>query len=1081
MEFNLLNDIINSKNKLIKYKSGNKSFTLEEHNKIQNEILYLFKTGNSLIEYEVYNDFIYNLYFYIIKNFIEYECFFKLINEEVERITFFINNDKSIISERMNLYNKVSEYLKNSISMKKMKKKENFIDQSKENIIFLKTQAKKERKSVKSDDYNLKLNLTKIEFIQEIEFEKEIEISCEFEDVQEEIISNYENENENENKNDIDIDIKKENDIIIDDENWINNCNQNQNTNLSIYSIANEEINESHFNSQKISQIKSEKIEIQPNTKTINNKQDSINTSNSFISYESKSKTNIISINLIPSQYKEFNNILNSNQDSISSYIKSKNIFLNKTQKKGFFETYVMLINKKKMDLFKDIIFYKDKKVLNDLYIKYVTYIKGMSYIDYDEIVNVSDIVISKMLLNKKMSNNIVKLLKEIIFIDHSIQDSLFICKYSNETYINNKLYRLFSSGKYLNCRDLQYYSTYLYDLIVYTQFLFVIDSSLFNPYLLVYIILLCNFQVKFSIIDPVSLYHIKNLYKNFFFCDCDSISNDKSDDRLQSISRLDKEYINNSTCKCMQSYKSFLYKFIRERLKNEDSSYFESLLNNINQYKNKKDYFYFLLFEVEELLLLEVVLKEYFLFFEEGSPSSNKDIDLTLLISNDSILNECFYSIQNIFNIIKLLQIKMKYYHEENHEELRENLLNLEKDIFLTCKIDDYTDNDGNLDLSIKQRHKNMDKYKNLINYIKKILPSGILKYRLYPYGSVTQLLGSTTSDLDLKIEINNLSFDNLDIVKSMFKRFVKKTKAEVILTDRLFTIKCQHKELKIDYDLNFFSECGYYNSFYIYLLCKINPTFWVLSMYLKDFVKKISSNINKKTGSQIINSYTWNLLLISFCQNLDPPILPRILRNKYIPSEICGYEYKNFKKPPTNVKRKPYSNALIEEGFDSLISENKTPYLISKTLLKIIEIYELPKKNIPAEIISILTWESKNTLEISVLFLNFLEFFIGIKSNSTLIDCFYEEIRSVSSVDKKDNYYYTINNREYGLYIKDPFDHLYNPSHIKVQDFIYIKNEVLYLYEKFHIKGLFFERFEKKSPVKIELVNEENDDNSL
>ncbi len=72
---------------------------------------------------------------------------------------------------------------------------------------------------------------------------------------------------------------------------------------------------------------------------------------------------------------------------------------------------------------------------------------------------------------------------------------------------------------------------------------------------------------------------------------------------------------------------------------------------------------------------------------------------------------------------------------------------------------------------------------------------------------------------------------------------------------------------------DLSLTNSLGIRNSKLIAFLCKLEPKFQTLAIVLRFWAK-----LNGFIGSSQMSSYAFSMLIVFFCQNLNPPLLPTI-----------------------------------------------------------------------------------------------------------------------------------------------------------------------------------------------------------
>ena len=396
--------------------------------------------------------------------------------------------------------------------------------------------------------------------------------------------------------------------------------------------------------------------------------------------------------------------------------------------------------------------------------------------------------------------------------------------------------------------------------------------------------------------------------------------------------------------------------------------------------------------------------------------------------------------------DLFDLINIK-NYIITEHFERYRNNLIKLEKEIYI--KGNKYlTNNKSNQIISkyiIKEKYEEIF---NRVSYmINKIIDEKYKnKYRLLPFGSVTEFLSTNNSDIDIYLCLEELNKEekneflihilhNLESCKKYFQKVEKQ------LSLRICLIKFVFEGTSIDLSITAF--CPYIHSLLFREYSLIDARFALISVALKDFVK-----ITDLGKDAVINSFSWNTLLVLFLQDIiQPPVLPKLLSNKEI-NEIYykTIEFGNNTRKIRITTFSDYLNNTMKEKIpipDCLFKKDK-----------ILKIYENFKKNNYKEYGC-----EKNVMTCSELILKFLEFIMLLKFDSIYADCSIEKEGYFNMSDIKflesnkneferqtyNNSYYNYFKKKYlnfrdryskekkrdGLVlIRDPFDPHYNPA---------------------------------------------------
>ena len=453
-------------------------------------------------------------------------------------------------------------------------------------------------------------------------------------------------------------------------------------------------------------------------------------------------------------------------------------------------------------------------------------------------------------------------------------------------------------------------------------------------------------------------------------------------------------------------------------------------------------------------------------------------------LINYSSFFIKKFKS-KYIKNIFDLINIK-NYVINNNFELYRKNLINLEKEIYLKGK-EFLTNNKANYIISKYSLKKNEEKifkkFSSKFNANMDIKYKN--KYKLIPFGSITQFLSGDNSDLDLYLYIEELNFDDkidfLEHAKENCKNLCGEKNVKVVISLRICVIKLKFEGNEIDLSITAFPP--YIHSLLFRAYSLIDVRFPLIAISLKNIVK--ITNLYKEL---ILNSFSWTTLLVLFLQDIiKPPVLPKLFSDKEI-NEIY-YQTIEFGHKKNN------KDKIFYNFFQSTIKE-KIP--IPDCLFKrdkVIKIYEKLKKN---------NYEKygyeKNVMTCSELIFKFLEFIILCKFDTIYANCSIEKEGYFNMNDIKN---FEINNNEYEnekykinyynyfrkkyikftdrqnnkksrdglILIRDPIDPHYNPGQTfrnedNLEEFI---KTIKYIYSNL-IKYGSFEKLKEKLKIKEE-----------
>ena len=401
------------------------------------------------------------------------------------------------------------------------------------------------------------------------------------------------------------------------------------------------------------------------------------------------------------------------------------------------------------------------------------------------------------------------------------------------------------------------------------------------------------------------------------------------------------------------------------------------------------------------------------------------------------------------ILNVVEHVCEKMKYIYN-NFKQYKENLINLEKQIFKL----------GQKTLKMEGNGNKIEKYS--IKIIQKIIFDSLLenikkninkryekKFKLYPYGSITQFLGGNDSDIDIYLDIRQLDKDEKISFLYNLKNTIRKiTDGEVklVISTRLCVISFKYSSngINTEFDISLMGFCPYYHSVLLRTYSLMEPRFPLLGISLKHFIKLLKLKNNENNKPDFLNSFSWMILLITFLQDIiKPKILPKVLsynnnNNNSIKSFKIEYGQKFTKIRDFNCfveSINPENTFLPDSLFNTKIA---------------MQIYKEQIENNEKE-------NMKNNLSCAEIFLCFLEFIIYyFKNDSIYVNCSIEnegyesmfyilnnnDINQNNIIDerfqeyfkyryhKSKNYNDNKKTRDGLILIRDPLDPHYNPG---------------------------------------------------
>jgi len=485
-------------------------------------------------------------------------------------------------------------------------------------------------------------------------------------------------------------------------------------------------------------------------------------------------------------------------------------------------------------------------------------------------------------------------------------------------------------------------------------------------------------------------------------------------------------------------------------------------------------------------------------------------------------------YSRKFIFRILKLTYYKNTDNYLINYKS---NLIKLEKEIFDNyAKFNYYSssnqDNfrDFKSFLSIKLYEKQQSVYNFLNDLISEInhkisLKKNInIKSDLIPFGSITQFLGSSNADLDLflnfKINSDKGTFEKLNendklkittkFLYNLYKKLRERTNNKIskVINHRLFTYTFEINDVKVD--INYNNYFGIINSTLLRTYSLIDNRFLIICHFIKKLLQKLEIK-NDEINKTFLNSYSWALILLTYMQNMENPILPKLLdydrnqaKSQYFQEKGINKKmfenFFNFEKIENNtflndsIFNFRAKNITIANSVEGLIFKNKAKEFYKKNLklknnslkfqidsylnsMNNYNFFELSYyfSNIEEnKYIQTFLKNTKNEMSLSEIYINFLEFIIfyfDFEHNfiSASYNC--EGFYGKSLINKKNNEFSNDfvefkNEFVYPKYLignfailRDPFDYTYNPIKVNRDNFDIIKKKLKNHF--FHILG--------------------------
>ena len=389
--------------------------------------------------------------------------------------------------------------------------------------------------------------------------------------------------------------------------------------------------------------------------------------------------------------------------------------------------------------------------------------------------------------------------------------------------------------------------------------------------------------------------------------------------------------------------------------------------------------------------------------------------------------------------NICSLVNIK-KYFISDIFNLYKENLIKIEKEIFIRGKQFLTNKKTRNNIISQYSKKENFERIFNdfsfkLNKYMKEEYRN---KFKLFPFGSITEFLSTDKSDLDIYLYIEE---SNIDIIVNLLNNVVVSCRkfcdnVKKVISSRICLITLKFENCDMDLSITGFSP--YIHSILIKEYSLIDVRFPLIAITLKYF-----SNITNLNKDFYLNSFSWMMLLITFLQDIiKPPVLPKLFSN----NETNEIYYKKIEFGNNNGEK------TFMDFFENVKSEiiPIPECLINKDKLfkKCKELYKNNKKKFGCH---------KNKMTCSELFLKFLEFITyyckfdtiyarcsidkeGFFNMSDIVN--FEENNKNENSDSSFYYYFIkkynkyidikrrIKIRDGLILIRDPLDPHYNPA---------------------------------------------------
>lgn len=191
-----------------------------------------------------------------------------------------------------------------------------------------------------------------------------------------------------------------------------------------------------------------------------------------------------------------------------------------------------------------------------------------------------------------------------------------------------------------------------------------------------------------------------------------------------------------------------------------------------------------------------------------------------------------------------------------------------------------------------------------DLNDAIKTVIPDTKLEI----YGSILSGFGHTESDLDFALlflnEFDENSINKKNMVRKIGYSALKNKKniedLQVITNARVPIIKLKYKTITrvFECDISIENRLPFCNTHLLRIYCTLDPRVPKLGLLIKKFTKICQICFAIKGG---LNSYAFNVMIIYFLQQCDPPVLPclqELDKDNLETDLIEGWEVKYFQE---------------------------------------------------------------------------------------------------------------------------------------------------------------------------------------
>ncbi|CAG8541703.1 13033_t:CDS:2, partial [Dentiscutata heterogama] len=251
---------------------------------------------------------------------------------------------------------------------------------------------------------------------------------------------------------------------------------------------------------------------------------------------------------------------------------------------------------------------------------------------------------------------------------------------------------------------------------------------------------------------------------------------------------------------------------------------------------------------------------------------------------------------------------------------------------------------------LPSKKTNENRDR---LVMKIEKILSNEWPDHEIevYLFGSSVNLLGTSTSNVDLCITMPSRELENISALSVKLQKYNMKI-TECVTNAKVPIVKFLDPTLNLACDINVNNTQALLNTMLIKSYVNLDPRARPLVITIKHWARIRKLN-NAACGT--LSSYTWTCMVLNFLQMRNPPILPVLKVNRknedieLLKLGRCLNKYeKNWIRwklcieEPFNIERN-LGNGVSYDGFKKIRKEfRRAVRILYKADLKVYEIYE-------------------------------------------------------------------------------------------------------------------------------------------